>query len=273
VKPLVELNNIADKWAEDIVLQICFIARDSSHDVFNHLTLAGNFRSRRKTIDRAVQLIKQIDAGLFLTRHGQIFKTFPEHVLEARRIDLVTKRVKQLKGDRDAIKSVLLRCTRNYLTALSPGFDVPDFIKKGYPKTVDNFLLFDNGTGSAKPYFMLFYLSPDTSEQQLLENTMASVKKKSELMYTAAANYADKIKRYDDDVKIRKAYWLNISKLHKEFALLKEKNMTSYSIITCFDFVLKQADKLYETYGSVNKGSFELDSQTVKNAIREIRNK
>jgi len=250
---LFKIEAFMSKWAEDLVLEICLLAKESGHGVFNHLAQDNKFHKKRKLIDTTITFLKQIRAGTFLTMHGAFFTSLPEHVLEARRIPFVLKRVKQLQGNTDAIRNLLLRCVKNYFEALSPGADVPDYLKKYYPKTIEHFLLENNGMGSVKANFMLFYFAPDSAKQQVLENKIVWLQKKSMPAYVMAASFVDKIIKYHDDVKVREGYWHNINKLYKEFERLRNENKTSYSIPSCFDFVFKQADMLYDLYGGVNK--------------------
>ena len=92
-------------------------------------------------------------------------------------------------------------------------------------------------------------------------------------VYEMAAGYIDKITNYDTDIKVREGYWANIGKLYNEFERLRAKNKTSYSIISCFDFVFKCANDLYACFGAVYKGNFAVDGQTVARAMKEIVNK
>ena len=270
---LFAIESFMNDWAEDIVLEICLLAKESGHSVFNHLTKDNEFRKNHKLIDNAVTFIRQIRAGTFLTMHGPLFAALPGHVLEARRVDFVTKRVKQLKGSKEGIRGLLVRCAKNYFAALSPGMDIPEYLKKYYPKTVEHFLLEDNGMGSAKAHFMMFYFPPDSAKQQALENSMARMREKSAQVYEMAAGFAGKISNYDDDVKVREGYWANISRLFKEFERLRAENKTSYTIPSCFDFVFRQADRLHGHFGAAYKGYFDMGSQTVARAIEEIRNR
>jgi hypothetical protein len=272
MEPLIAIEN-KNEWAEEIIYEICVLAKKSGYSVFNHLTKENKFRKARGLIDRSINYLNEIYTGIFTKKYGMLFKSIPDHVLEARSINFVIKRVKQLENDKEAIKGFMLRCTKNYFMALSSGVDVPDYIKKGYPKTIDNFLLQSGLTGNTNANFMLFYFAPDSADQQLVENIIVKMKNKSRQIFNMAADYADKIKYYHDQVKIRKAYWSNINKLYKTFEQLRSKNKTSYLMPACFDAVFRQADKLYEDYGGVNKGSFDLNSQTVKNAMREIKDK
>jgi len=270
---LFAIDSFMNDWAEDIVLEICLLAKESGHSVFNHLTKDNEFRKNHKLIDNAVTLIRQIRAGTFLTMHGPLFAALPGHVLEARRVDFVIKRVKQLKGNKEGIRGLLVRCAKNYFAALSPGQDVPEYLKKYYPKTVEHFLLEDNGMGSVKAHFMMFYFPPDSAKQQALENSIARIQEKSMKVYEMAAGYTEKITNYDVGIKTREGYWANIGKLYKEFERLRAKNKTSYSIISCFDFVFKYADVVYSCFGSAYKGHFDIGSATVARAMKEIVNK
>lgn len=273
-KPLLVIedkNN--NKWAEDIIYVICLFAKKSDTDVFNHLSRDNNFRKRRKLIDNAINYLREIDEGTFTKVHGVFFNNIPAHVLEVRRIDYVIKKIKQLKGNRDAIQKVIINCVKNYLISLTPGMDTPEYYKNGWQKNIDKFLLFDDNKGNVNPNFMLFYFAPDTAEQQVLENVIENVRNKSNKIYMIAADYTSKINKYENDVKTRKVYWQNILKLYNHFEKLKKSNLTSYQIQTCFDFVFKQSDVLFEKYKLVNKGSFDFDSVTIKKALSIIKNK
>jgi hypothetical protein len=156
--------------------------------------------------------------------------------------------------------------------ALLSGIDVSDYIKKDYPQTVYHFLLRNNCGGNIKAYFMLFFYEPH-SANQLLESLLSKVQNKSVQIYDMAADYTDKIKYYYDDIKVRKLYWQNILNLYKEFEQLIADNKTSYSMRSCFDFVFRYADKIYTKHGGVYKGSFDLDSMTIKNILWDIKNR
>ncbi|MDR1627244.1 MAG: hypothetical protein LBR79_00535 [Oscillospiraceae bacterium] len=272
MESLIAIEN-KNEWAEAIIHEICILAKKSGCGVFNHLTKENKFRRARGLIDKSINYLNEIHTGIFTKKYGLLFKTIPDHVLEARCINLVIKRVRQLENNREAIKGFMWRCAKNYFMALLPGADAPDYIKKGYPKTIDNFLLQSDLTGNANANFMLFYFAPDSADQQLVENIITKMQNKSMQIFSMAVDYADKINHYDDDVKIRKAYWSNINKLYNTFGQLRNESKTTYLMQACFDAVFRQADELYEKYGGVNKGSFDLNSLTIKNVMREIKDK
>jgi len=144
-------------WKRELIFEVALLAKSRGNGSFIKLDTNNNL-VYSKTYKVCIAYLKQIEEGRFFDKHGEVlFKKLPDHVIASRKLSLVKKRIVQLKGNRKAIRNVLLRSITNYFDALSTKSDVSDFIKKDHPKELGSFFIKNLAGGNIKSYLMLFY--------------------------------------------------------------------------------------------------------------------
>jgi len=144
-------------WKKELIFEVALLAKSRGNDSFIKLD-TNNKLVHSKTYKVCRFYLRQIEEGQFFDKYGELlFKKLPDNVIASRKLDLVKKKIIQLKGNREAIRSVLLRSVTNYFDALSTKSDVSDFIKKDYPKELGSFFMKNLANGNIKSYLMLFY--------------------------------------------------------------------------------------------------------------------
>ena len=273
-----QITNYIPDWTELLVKEICLMAKQENAQidgraVFPHLDKENNFKKQRKGIDNACQYIQEIYKGTFLINHKGLFESLPDSVKELKKVDKVMKRVAMLRGDKELIKTFLLRCVENYFKALQPGMDTYYSIKKSFPTSIKNFLLFVSCDGKLTANFMLYYFGNIKATEQAGHDICVKIQKKYPDIYNTLENIADHVRGYNEQAKVYQAYWLNANRLIKYFNELKEDELTSYSLASCFDFVIDNLQKRIDGIGHLEAGMLGLDSVTIRSALKEIKDK
>jgi hypothetical protein len=129
-------------------------------------------------------------------------------------------------------------------------------------------------TGDHIAYFLLHRFEPETTEMgeaiALMENCGlpdSVIDRFNDFGNAHVAGYSNSI-----GVNTKK-YWLNIKTLISEFHTLKKAGKTSYSIWSYFDFILEEVQKQATYYGEVYPDAFSLSANTVRQAMKIIKDK
>jgi len=280
VKPLLQIENKAKNkdWHLDLVKDVCEMAGEKNIalngiSLFSHLGADGYLKAS-KIIDRACKHIQAIYDGVFL-REPNLFGSLKETILENKRTKEAVKKLKSCAGNIKKIRAFVLRCAYNYLDACGQGMDCAQMLKENWPVKIDEFFMKSfYKTGDHIAYFLLHYFVPETTEMgeafKIMENCGLS-----NYMIDDLNGYGKKyIAGYVNSTGANnKKYWQNITELVKEYYKLKNANKTSYSIASYFSFILEEVQKQADYRGELYPDIFLLGSNSVKQAMKIIKDK
>ena len=275
-------NKTHTDWAEGVVKRLCEMAIEhdacllkdgKSINVFPHLK-NGEFNKRRSGIDRACYLVDLIGCGAFFRRYypSGLFGAINKDFLQLKNIDMAIERLTILMktGNKYGIEKFIFKCARNFFEALKPGKETYQSVKGRFPISVHHFLLqpYQNGKEFVAN-FLMYYSSTLTETDMKTDMAVLRVKK------IVPESVFDKLLDYETYLLEHhiSAFWMNIHKLAKEITGIKNRNETSYPVVSCFDIVFKKVDDVSERYHKVLPGYFNIEKSTVTDALVEIKNK
>lgn len=290
LKPLIAVADMARQiekprhfeWAESVVKDICAMAereKKTNKNIkgFAHLNGKGEFKATRKGVDKACRHLGEMVDDVFFRINGfelsgnvrDDIKKRKGYGHAKRRLDQIAK----LKGTGErkaALRGFMLRCAKNFFEALKPGMDTYANVKRGYPKSVSEFILRDAGSGLPVANFLLHYDPPQDVHEVTIDRYVKKIKGRM------GGRFLEKVFEYDSSMGSSKdalRFYQNIWDLVEGFQELREKGETSYWPESCFDFVFAGADEKRRQHKVVHPGYFGWGSKTVQAALRHIRDK
>ena len=276
-----ENNDIKEKdaWAENVVKEICIeaekenvciIKKGKPVKVFSHLK-NGEFKKQRKGVDTACRLINDLYSGRFFRDNSActLFGDINENYLELKNVGRAIERIKILKGNQNGIRKFLLKCAKNYFTAIQPGQETYQKLKSSFPVAVRDFILFDDYKGNRIANFLLYYSSAIcVKDRQMYETKHRIEESVPQSIYDLLCDYEDYVLEHHIH-----SYWFNVGKLVKEIKFIIDKGGTSYSMASCFDIVFKKVDDISSYHKKMLPGYFDPEQTTTSDALIEIQDK
>lgn len=272
-------NNKQMTWAESVIKEICEMANKNNVqlykngkivNVFSHLK-DGQFKKQRKGIDAACKLIDDLYLGRFFRDnpvHSLFGEISKEHI-EFKNANLAIERLMYLKGNKEGIKKFLCRCAKNYFIACRPGQETYQELKANFPVNVKDFILFNDYKGNRVANFLLFYSSTlTTADKQIHQNIMRIKKIVPSEVFNRLLEYEDYLLE-----KHIQSFWQRVYELAKEIKLIIKNEETSYSMISCFNIIFDNVNKIAGRHKMLLPGYFDIEQTTTSNSITEIKDK